>query len=838
MTRAFLGHYPSVRLIQEFIRQAGFDLVLSPRTTPDILEAGTTLASADYCLPLRVFVGHIHHLWREHQPDYLVCPNVYRENDISSTCAKYRDTGGIAVRSLAGAIGYTLNRVPGHHRHRLGQAWETGAAEEAMESADGMPTVLDPCVWTMESGPLRNLCYRLYMDLLSRPRGERVLASWGVPQSSRAASDQAFDRALKVVESRRRERWDEFTTTDRVRLALVGRDYLVEDPILTADMKPFFQKAGAAVITARGVPWDMLREGYHKTRGFYDVHRLLQSFIDATLDVADGYVITSSFGCHPDAFMMEQFLDYIRDRGVPAWLLKYDEQTGSAGYRTRYETIYGFLEGRRDRTDAARHVVSTSTAAAPTVTVRDRRPAIVWPHFTHILDLVIEEVFHQVGLSDYMLPPLPATEATVARPDIRHAESCCPYAITTGSLLETLEDFLDRNGDESNGTISPEPHHILMLQAQGEGPCTFGWYSMAQAREIPRLLGDRMERDGHRVEMGTIGLDGARDLLEKLVPLGDSRRLTPLLELTGAAGNGTSWGRRQLLTLDMLRSLVPVLSTTWAKLKAVEDVRAKWLILKAHEIEPGSFSGAYRDGLDLLKNAHTFRDIARARKQALRILDEVPANDRPAPRVAVVGEIYVCLSGFANRGTVETLLGREGVEVVEAVTISDFILDSAREMMRRLVANQKPARALKNFLKNRDIPFLEQRVRNVDGRPFCFREVGGEGVKCVGMARHHIENGVDGIVHLYPFKCMPEGIARDALREMCDLYGVRYLPLTFHRETEMERLRTEISTFAALLHMEREAGSRVDEREMERRRQLGRVVSRAHDASRASRHLP
>lgn len=94
---AFTGHYRSSRMIARFLELMGVEVVRSGITTPAILEAGTTLASADFCVPLRVYVGHVHRLLADHPDlDFLLAPNVLSEDGKSSTCAKdprYRRRG-------------------------------------------------------------------------------------------------------------------------------------------------------------------------------------------------------------------------------------------------------------------------------------------------------------------------------------------------------------------------------------------------------------------------------------------------------------------------------------------------------------------------------------------------------------------------------------------------------------------------------------------------------------------------------------------------------------------------------------------------------------------------
>lgn len=76
-------------------------------------------------------------------------------------------------------------------------------------------------------------------------------------------------------------------------------------------------------------------------------------------------------------------------------------------------------------------------------------------------------------------------------------------------------------------------------------------------------------------------------------------------------------------------------------------------------------------------------------------------------------------------------------------------------MKRRSWANNPWLRPVLAWLRQRNIYLLEQRVRDVRALPFLNREVGGDGLPSVAHAREGVEAGCDGIVHPYPFKCMP-----------------------------------------------------------------------------------
>ncbi|MBI3945068.1 MAG: hypothetical protein HY321_04055 [Armatimonadetes bacterium] len=893
---AFTCRFQSVRVIERFLKNAGFEVVKTPRTTPEILRAGTALCSADFCTPVRVQVGHIHQLTVDHPDlDFLLVPNLCSERPGAKNCSKYRDISGIALRSLAGTLGYVARQASPGEQQRLEDLLGKEKYAAALAAAERLPRLLQPDIVSLERSELRSVCYSLYCDILSLPRGRALLQPF-VPRPLQPAlapdwrrAGHAFAEAYAAVVERAPNRVPRTLRDEtKPRLAIIGRAYLHDDPLVTADLKPYFRERGVEVIAAQDVPWEALKPGYLAVKGFYETHRLYQAFLDYLGDRMDGCIVVGSFGCHPDAFENEYFLEYARARGIPAWLLKYDEQSGSAGFQTRYETILGFLEQRRDqrlsrsRPDPApsRADSSAPPPAAPEVAdalqpqfpsgpeasspfrelfstenrmrVDDgvrRKPAILWPHMSPSSDLVIEEVLHQAGLAEIACAPDGIREETLALGSARYTESCCPFAFTTGSLMEVIRSFFARLEAEERATGRCEPRRILLLQGRGEGPCTYGWYSQIQAIELPRLFARELARGNHTMEMATVGLAGATDLLRLLAAMGDRSRLAPIVRALDASAPPSGEGpvpalRRWALQAGLVRCIRRLTRTAWAKAYAAERLRARSLTIRAHETQRGRTTAALRRGYQLLAEAHSAAAIREAEARALALLSAVAQDDEIRPRVLVVGEIYVALASFANRGTVDNLLGREGIEVVEGITLTGFLNSSLQEMKRRALTRKPIIAPVLRYFRERNLPLLQDIRRGRQARPFALRDVGGDGIRSVAEARHAVEElGVDGIVHIYPFKCMPEMIAKTAIAEVARAYGVRYLPLSFDKEIEIERLRTEIATFAALLRLQQEKRRTGDDstfaasraRENARRQELGRLITRMWDRQQAKR---
>jgi predicted nucleotide-binding protein (sugar kinase/HSP70/actin superfamily) len=76
---------------------------------------------------------------------------------------------------------------------------------------------------------------------------------------------------------------------------------------------------------------------------------------------------------------------------------------------------------------------------------------------------------------------------------------------------------------------------------------------------------------------------------------------------------------------------------------------------------------------------------------------------------------------------------------------------------------------------------------------------GGEAVKTVAEAVQFAKQKVDGIVHIYPFTCMPENIALAALEKISEDYNVPLLSLSFDEHTSRTGFLTRLEAFVDLI---------------------------------------
>lgn len=186
------------------------------------------------------------------------------------------------------------------------------------------------------------------------------------------------------------------------------------------------------------------------------------------------------------------------------------------------------------------------------------------------------------------------------------------------------------------------------------------------------------------------------------------------------------------------------------------------------------FAGAERalgPAWELIEGARTLGDVRRARAGLRRML----ATNGAAPRLrfGLVGEIYMMLEQFANQD-IEKELGRLGVEVL-------FVRSLHRHLLHLLHVDpsyRRSRRLARRYLRS------------------C---PGGEALRTVGEAIEFTERqGADGIVHIFPFTCMPENIAFEALQRLSEDSGVPLLSLSFDEHTSRTGLLTRLEAFVDL----------------------------------------
>ncbi|MCX7785645.1 MAG: hypothetical protein N2201_05400 [candidate division WOR-3 bacterium] len=205
--------------------------------------------------------------------------------------------------------------------------------------------------------------------------------------------------------------------------------------------------------------------------------------------------------------------------------------------------------------------------------------------------------------------------------------------------------------------------------------------------------------------------------------------------------------------------------------KLIEEFRN--LVRKGRILDYSQTLELEKKGLKIISEAKTLMQIRNAHKQIKSMFGFTKLLPPNTIRVGLVGEIYLMLENFANH-EIEKELSKLGIYVL-----------SKRSLYRHL-----------KHLLYIDWQWLKYRYlayRYLKDSP------GGEAINTVGEARAFIRQGVSGIIHIFPFTCMPENIALEVLQKMSEDYSVPILSLSFDEHTSKTGLLTRIEAFVDLL---------------------------------------
>ena len=275
----------------------------------------------------------------------------------------------------------------------------------------------------------------------------------------------------------------------------------------------------------------------------------------------------------------------------------------------------------------------------------------------------------------------------------------------------------------------------------GVGPCRLGYYAQVQQEILSEL--------NYKFKMVVIEPDVLQviKIIRQLAPRAGMKTLYRAFTLAGAKMNA----------LDLLGDVLREVRATEKSPGAADHVYQEAVA----EIEAASELGALPD----------ICDMYREKLLALEKNGQVPL------RIGLVGEIYVMLENFVNLD-LEQRLGRLGVHVYRTMSLTDYV--------RTHLLKNKPYLARHNEIAAAAAPYLGHGV-------------GGHGRRSIGATVEMAKQGFDGILHVFPFTCMPEVIAKNILHQTSNDHRIPVLSLAFDEQSAEAGVVTRLEAFVDLL---------------------------------------
>ena len=689
----FGDYYP---LYRAFFQRLGFRVVPSAATNKEIVKKGINAVAGEPCFPLKVAHGHVAHLL-EREVDYLFLPAVC---DTEQPTPAFRQSHTCPyVMSAPEIIGAAL-RMDGLEK----------------------PVVLKPRLFFRRGERHLRRVFREIGRRLGKPRGEADRAIDEGMRRLREFREKVAARGREVLSS---------LAEDQRAFVVIGRPYTAYDPAVNMDIGRKIQDLGVLAIPQDFLP--LTNEDVSDSwTNLYA--RQIQNKISAARIIARDprlrAVVLTYFACGPDSFANPFFQDEI---GEPCYVMQIDEHTADAGVITRMEAFADTAVVR----DWQGPEVLIRTDDLPIRKLDGKR---LWlPRACDAAETIAASL-RAWGIDAAPLPRSKDPGMNLARRAIPE-DVCLPMFVTTQDMLEraSAEDF--------------DPSRDAFLQAQSEGPCRLGMYYMLQRR----ILEKAGRGDVPIVTLGNRSADGGLGLGFLL----------------------TAWGG--IVAHDQLDKLRMHTRPYEALVGQSDELFARYLRELCEEMIPAQRRAieSYGGRLRALLGHHT-EPLAGLLRRAQRDFAAVPRGDgdEGRPLIGAIGEWFVRIHDGANQQIIRKL-ERAGGEVwlapaseffsyslcVSGLLAHDRWRDGREWSELRLAYSRvllsRIAMRDEHHLFQATLPYLDgfddigpdDIIR--EGSRYVHPSFGGEPICSMGKARDFARRGLDGIVNVIPFNCMP-----------------------------------------------------------------------------------
>jgi predicted CoA-substrate-specific enzyme activase len=505
-------------------------------------------------------------------------------------------------------------------------------------------------------------------------------------------------------------------------IVLAGRPYHV-DPEINHGLDNVITSLGMAVLTEDSVA-ELASSKSEQPLRVLDQWKYHSRLYRAAEFVADhdelALVQLTSFGCGLDAVTSDQTQEILEHKGKIYTLIKIDEVSNLGAIRIRLRSLKAALLERD-----AHHIKvpgKTLTKKVPFTKEMRKKHTVLCPQMSPIhFDLFSTAM----NASGYNFEVLPAVDQKAVDAGLSYVnnDACYPSILTVGQIMAAL-----KSGKYDLNNVS-------VIMSQTGGPCRASNY----VGFIRKALKEAGMEQVPVVSINTVGLEDNPGF-----------KITPNMahRIIVAAVYGDLFQR--------------VLYAT-----------------RPYEKVPGSANALYEKWREKVRSniIHPFgRTFKKNVRDIVREFDELPRVDKTIPKVGIVGEILVKYHPTANNNLVK-VLEKEGCQVVSPDIIDFFLYCSYNAIYKHDVlsgtakaktANELAIKVVEHYRKNMkqalnesrhfSAPSTIQKKAKKATELISLGNQAGEGWFLTSEMMELIESGVENIVCVQPFACLPNHV--------------------------------------------------------------------------------
>ena len=236
--------------------------------------------------------------------------------------------------------------------------------------------------------------------------------------------------------------------------------------------------------------------------------------------------------------------------------------------------------------------------------------------------------------------------------------------------------------------------------------------------------------------------------------------------------------RNFLSQLDKLNKISPwrkmrLIRYIWKKIKLIEGLEEMARYCRPRELNSGQTDIIFKECLADIDQVANNWQLEECKSKLRAKFQHLPLDEnKEVLKVGMIGEIFTVIDSFTNQ-QIEAALGKMGVEIHRDLTLTTFIKHSLNPFHERNA--QKTAKGYLDYI------------------------VGGHGLESVVEMLNYAKNGYDGVVHIWPFGCMPEITVRPILDKIKQKHDIALLGISIDEQSASAGLQTRLEAFVDLL---------------------------------------
>ncbi|MBS7377132.1 MAG: 2-hydroxyacyl-CoA dehydratase [Paludibacteraceae bacterium] len=432
------------------------------------------------------------------------------------------------------------------------------------------------------------------------------------------------------------------------------------------------------------------------------------------------FVQLTSFGCGPDAFIIDEVKSILSHYNKNVTLLKIDDVNNIGSLRLRIRSLIESIDTKKEIAGNEKEFQKTKI-----FDIEDRRRTLLAPYFAEGYSEFVPTIFSLLG---YNLINLPSGTQEDVETGLKYAnnEICYPATIVIGSILNAL----------NSGKYNPDNVAVIITQTGGQCRAS-NYFSLIKNAIISA---------------------GYKDI--------------PVISL--AIGKGVN-NNQPGFSVDW-KSIINI--TIYTMLYA-DSLAKLYHSSAAREKVPGVAGKLYDKYIMAAKPIVLRKDtkglVTLLHEAALEFSNNIV--DKDLPKIGLVGEIYVKYNGFSNKFVTEWLI-EQGLDVIPPSLTNFFLTSIVNNHVNRKLYIKKET--VPTFITDNIHKYIMRCARKMDkqcecfkyyhplasifklseyaGRAICMAADFGEGWLLPGEIGELVHSGVNNIVSVQPFGCIANHI--------------------------------------------------------------------------------